>query len=603
MADNVQTTAEAEKTKYLSKAGLTTFWGKVKALVTAAVVTVGDYTVNGKKISTNPVITKGDVGLGKVDNTSDAEKEVSAKQATAIADAKKAGTDAMSALNTFKNTKGQANGIASLDANGRVPLAQLGNLDTSLYIIPSDNKLPTTGIQSNKIYLIKDAKGETQNAYREYIYVNKAWEEIGWLKTDIDLSGYAKLAGGNSFSGTQTIHQTGTDYSVKIDGETIEIGKGEGNTVISKDGMSLPEGSSTVAFSTDGGKIDTSVFAKTADLPSSLPANGGNADTVDGFHAAGLFQTLSAANGVLTVKIGNTQKTANVLTAHQDISGKSDKTHTHSVKINGVTKTIAASGGAAVDLGSYLPLSGGTVAGNIAVSKGTISVTDGTTTIGVGTTGLTFKTKDMTAANTFYLPSAGGTLALKGDIPSKLPADGGNADTLDNYHASGLFTAFGASGNALSISIGGTTKTFTPPFATNATNATAVPWSGVSGRPTKLSQFTDDVVSGKYLPLSGGKMTGRLTTSNFISFTLKGSDGSTTVSATIGSDGSNISDLMNHYLISYKSLTGTVFFGVTANAVTGTSFVKRGGTASQVLMANGSVAEPLSDDDIAAICV
>ena len=416
MEDNVQTTAEAEKTKYLSKAGLTTFWGKVKALVTAAVVTVGDYTVNGKKISTNPVITKGDVGLGKVDNTSDAEKEVSAKQATAIADAKKAGTDAMSALNTFKNTKGQANGIASLDANGRVPLAQLGNLDTSLYIIPSDNKLPTTGIQSNKIYLIKDAKGETQNAYREYIYVNKAWEEIGWLKTDIDLSGYAKLAGGNTFSGTQTIWHTGTDYTVKIDGETIEIGKGEGNTVISKDGISLPEGSSTEAFSTDGGKIDTSVFAKTEDLPSSLPANGGNADTVDGFHAAGLFQTLSAANGVLTVKIGNTQKTANVLTAHQDISGKSDKTHTHSVKINGVTKTIAASGGAAVDLGSYLPLSGGTVAGNIAV-------TDGTTTIGVGTTGLTFKTTGMTAANTFYLPSAGGTLALQEDFAAITDAE------------------------------------------------------------------------------------------------------------------------------------------------------------------------------------
>lgn len=416
MADNVQTTAEAEKTKYLSKAGLTTFWGKVKALVTAAVVTVGDYTVNGKKISTNPVITKGDVGLGKVDNTSDAEKEVSAKQATAIADAKKAGTDAMSALNTFKNTKGQANGIASLDANGRVPLAQLGNLDTSLYIIPSDNKLPTTGIQSNKIYLIKDAKGETQNAYREYIYVNKAWEEIGWLKTDIDLSGYAKLAGGNRFSGTQTIWHTGTDYTVKIDGETIVLSKGEGDTVISKNGISLPEGSSTEAFSTDGGKIDTSVFAKTADLPSSLPANGGNADTVDGFHAAGLFQTLSAANGVLTVKIGNTQKTAKVLTAHQDISGKSDKTHTHSVKINGVTKTIAASGGAAVDLGSYLPLSGGTVAGNIAV-------TDGTTTIGVGTTGFTFKTTGMTAANTFYLPSAGGTLALQEDFAAITDAE------------------------------------------------------------------------------------------------------------------------------------------------------------------------------------
>lgn len=595
MADNVQTTAEAEKTKYLSKAGLTTFWGKVKALVTAAVVTVGDYTVNGKKISTNPVITKGDVGLGKVDNTSDAEKEVSAKQATAIADAKKAGTDAMSALNTFKNTKGQTNGIASLDANGRVPLAQLGNLDTSLYIIPSDNKLPTTGIQSNKIYLIKDAKGETQNAYREYIYVNKAWEEIGWLKTDIDLSGYAKLAGGNTFSGTQTIRHTGTDYSVKIDGETIVLSKGEGDTVISKDGISLPEGSSTEAFSTDGGKIDTSVFAKTEDLPSSLPANGGNADTVDGFHAAGLFQTLSAANGVLTVKIGNTQKTANVLTAHQDISGKSDKTHTHSVKINGVTKTIAASGGAAVDLGSYLPLSGGTVAGNIAV-------TDGTTTIGVGTTGLTFKTTGMTAANTFYLPSAGGTLALKSDLPSKLPADGGNADTLDNFHAKDLFSAFGASGNALSITIGGTNKTFTPPFATNATNASAVPWSGVSGRPTKLSQFTDDVVTGKYLPLSGGTMTGNLDIKKKIGVVINGSDGTVSTTFTIGTDGSALTDFMNYQVVSYRNLANKVFFGVSANAVTATSFVKSGATAAQLLCGNGSVAEAITDDEITAIC-
>jgi hypothetical protein len=35
---------------------------------------------------------------------------------------------------------------------------------------------------------------------------------------------------------------------------------------------------------------------------------------------------------------------------------KSDSTHTHSIKINGNTETIAASGGTAVDLGTYLPL-------------------------------------------------------------------------------------------------------------------------------------------------------------------------------------------------------------------------------------------------------
>ena len=51
------------------------------------------------------------------------------------------------------------------------------------------------------------------------------------------------------------------------------------------------------------------------------------------------------------------------------LDGKSATTHTHSVKINGTTKTIAASGGAAVDLGSYLPLTGGTVNGNVTATK------------------------------------------------------------------------------------------------------------------------------------------------------------------------------------------------------------------------------------------
>ena len=61
------------------------------------------------------------------------------------------------------------------------------------------------------------------------------------------------------------------------------------------------------------------------------------------------------------------QPKGNYLTSHQSLanyytkssvdsllSGKSATSHTHSVKINGVTKTIAATGGAAVDLGTYL---------------------------------------------------------------------------------------------------------------------------------------------------------------------------------------------------------------------------------------------------------
>lgn len=43
-----------------------------------------------------------------------------------------------------------------------------------------------------------------------------------------------------------------------------------------------------------------------------------------------------------------------------------------------------------------------------------------------------------------------------------------------------------------------------------AKKAESVAWTNVDGRPSKLSQFTDDVVSGKYLPLGGGTLTGKL---------------------------------------------------------------------------------------------
>lgn len=47
-----------------------------------------------------------------------------------------------------------------------------------------------------------------------------------------------------------------------------------------------------------------------------------------------------------------------------------------------------------------------------------------------------------------------------------------NADTLDGYHASGLFTNLSNSGNNLSITIGGTNKTITPAYASSADSAT-----------------------------------------------------------------------------------------------------------------------------------
>lgn len=63
-----------------------------------------------------------------------------------------------------------------------------------------------------------------------------------------------------------------------------------------------------------------------------------------------------------------------------------------------------------------------------------------------------------TIAHDITVPRATGTLALTSQIPTTLPANGGNADTVDGYHANGLLTALSNSNKGISITVGGTTK-------------------------------------------------------------------------------------------------------------------------------------------------
>lgn len=94
-------------------------------------------------------------------------------------------------------TLGLNNGIATLDSNGYVPLAQLGNLDTTVSEVVT--ALPTTNIKKH-IYLIKDTSGVTQNQYEEYIYTGDTsatydaskWEKLGDFRATVDLADYAK---------------------------------------------------------------------------------------------------------------------------------------------------------------------------------------------------------------------------------------------------------------------------------------------------------------------------------------------------------------------------------------------------------------------------
>lgn len=85
-------------------------------------------------------------------------------------------------------TLNAANGICGLDANGRIPLAQLGNLDTSLFKLVTS--LPSSG-ESNKIYIVKDGS-DANDVYQEYYYTNGAWEKIGNHTVKVDLTPYAK---------------------------------------------------------------------------------------------------------------------------------------------------------------------------------------------------------------------------------------------------------------------------------------------------------------------------------------------------------------------------------------------------------------------------
>ena len=90
----------------------------------------------------------------------------------------------------LKDVKKQVENKADL-VDGKVPLAQLGNIDTQVMLVV--DKLPNTDIKANKIYLVKNTDStEDQQVYTEYVYVNWKWEKLGEFKPEVDLSGYAE---------------------------------------------------------------------------------------------------------------------------------------------------------------------------------------------------------------------------------------------------------------------------------------------------------------------------------------------------------------------------------------------------------------------------
>lgn len=89
------------------------------------------------------------------------------------------------------NTKGKANGIASLDAGGNVPLSQLGNLDTTFFEIVTELPTDIRNIKKH-IYILKGNKDGDNNKYAEYIYTGDL-TDAGDLAGDVDATKWEKL--------------------------------------------------------------------------------------------------------------------------------------------------------------------------------------------------------------------------------------------------------------------------------------------------------------------------------------------------------------------------------------------------------------------------
>ena len=99
------------------------------------------------------------------------------------------------------DTKGAANGIASLDAGGNVPLSQLGNLDTTFFEVVTELPTDIRNIKKH-IYILNGNKDGENNKYAEYIYTGDMtdagnfdatkWEKLGDFVPTFDLQEYVK---------------------------------------------------------------------------------------------------------------------------------------------------------------------------------------------------------------------------------------------------------------------------------------------------------------------------------------------------------------------------------------------------------------------------
>ena len=190
---------------FLDLNGLTHFWSKIKDWSNSNFFSKEggeispkqglQYIINGEQLDVSKIGNENEtISVFNVDKNGISVERIVKTGGTA--------TQVLMADGSVK-TLNASNGIAGLDSNGNVPLAQLGNLDTTVAEVVT--ALPTTNIKKH-IYLVKDSSGVTQNQYEEYIYTGDTsatydaskWEKLGDFRATVDLVGYAKTTDVNA---------------------------------------------------------------------------------------------------------------------------------------------------------------------------------------------------------------------------------------------------------------------------------------------------------------------------------------------------------------------------------------------------------------------
>lgn len=214
--------------KFLDLNGLTHFWSKIKDWSNSNFFSNegGEispksglhYIINGEQLDVSKTGNENEtISIFNVDENGISAERIVMTGGTA--------TQVLMANGSVK-TLNANNGIAGLDSNGNVPLAQLGNLDTTVAEVVT--ALPTTNIKKH-IYLIKDASNVTQNKYKEYIYTGDTsatydaskWEKLGDFRATVDLANYYTKSQVDSIANGKS--STSHTHSVIINGVTKTI--------------------------------------------------------------------------------------------------------------------------------------------------------------------------------------------------------------------------------------------------------------------------------------------------------------------------------------------------------------------------------------------